>query len=179
MQLPEASPTRVPVIDMEPSPALRIIRGPLEKHTLEGRTVGILVADNTDANDLKAIKETVTAAGGHVLTIAPKVGAVPLSDGSTVQADAQLFGQPSVTVDACAVILSDEACSKLVKEGAAVQWVMDAFGHLKAIGHNPGAKPLLDKAGVEPGVGVTDLRGFVEAAKQRYWDREAKVRTLA
>ncbi len=77
------------------------------------------------------------------------------------------------------MILSDEACAKLVKEGAAVQWVMDAFGHLKAIGHNAGAQPLLDKAGVEPDAGVTDLRGFVEAAKQRYWDREAKVRTLA
>ncbi len=56
---------------------------------------------------------------------------------------------------------------------------MDAFGHLKAIGHNPAAKPLLDKAGVEPDEGVTDLAGFVEAAKKRYWDREPNVRTLA
>lgn len=56
---------------------------------------------------------------------------------------------------------------------------MDAFGHLKAIGHNAAAKPLLDKAGVEPDEGITDLPGFVEAAKKRYWDREASVRTLA
>ncbi|RZM32727.1 MAG: catalase HPII, partial [Sphingomonas sp.] len=111
--------------------------------------------------------------------IAPKVGKVPLSDGSFVAADAQLFGQPSVTVDACAVILSEAACAKLVKEGAAVQWVMDAFGHLKAIGANDAAKPLLDKAGVEADEGVTDLSGFVEAAKKRYWDREPNVRTLA
>ncbi|NEL74450.1 MAG: hypothetical protein G3W60_21275, partial [Xanthomonas perforans] len=61
----------------------------------------------------------------------------------------------------------------------AVQWVMDAFGHLKAIGHNADAKPLLDKAGVEPDEGITDLAGFVEAAKKRYWDREPNVRTLA
>ncbi|RZM23927.1 MAG: catalase, partial [Sphingomonas sp.] len=45
MDLPDASPTAAPVLDMDPSPALRIIRGPLEKHTLEGRTVGILIAD--------------------------------------------------------------------------------------------------------------------------------------
>ena len=113
------------------------------------------------------------------MTIAPKVGAVPLSDGSRIAADAQLFGQPSVTVDACAVILSEDAAAKLVKEGAAVQWVMDAFGHLKAIGANAAAQPLLDKAGVEADAGVTDLAGFVDAAKQRYWDREPKVRTLA
>ncbi len=179
MELPKASPTKAPVLDMKPSPALRIIRGPLEKHTLKGRTVGILFAEGTDAAELRTVKQAVKAAGGHPLTIAPKVGAVPLSDGSTVKADAQLFGQPSVTVDACAVILSDAACAKLVKEGAAVQWVMDAFGHLKAIGHNAGAKPLLDKAGVEPDAGVTELAGFVKAAQQRYWDREPKVRTLA
>ncbi len=48
---------------------------------------------------------------------------------------------------------------------------MDALRHLKAIGHNAAAKPLLDKAGVEPDAGVTDLEAFVDAAKQRYWDR--------
>jgi catalase len=125
------------------------------------------------------VRKGVKAAGGHPLLIAPKVGQVPLSDGTTVKADAQLFGQPSVTVDACAVILSAEATAKLTKEGAAVQWVMDAFGHLKAIGHNAAAQPLLDKAGVEPDEGVVALDGFVEAAKRRYWDREPKVRTLA
>ena len=179
MDLPPASKTAAPVLDMDPSPALRIIRGPLEKHTLEGRTIGILIADGTDAGGLKAVQDAVKAAGGTAMTIAPKVGKVPLSNGSTIAADAQLFGQPSVTVDACAVILSEAACAKLFKEGAAVQWVMDAFGHLKAIGHNAAAKPLLDKAGVEPDEGITDLPGFVEAAKKRYWDREASVRTLA
>jgi len=179
MDLPEASPTAAPVIDMDVSPALRIIRGPREKHTLEGRTVGILIADGSDAGALSSLKEAVKAAGGHALTIAPKVGKVPLSDGSAIAADAQLFGQPSVTVDACAVILSAAAAGKLAKEGAAVQWVMDAFGHLKAIGANDEAKPLLDKAGVEADEGVTDLDGFVEAAKRRYWDREPNVRTLA
>ena len=179
MDLPAASPTAAPVQDMDVSPALRIIRGPRELHTLEGRTVGILIADGSDAGELKSLKDAIKAAGGNAMTIAPKVGKVPLSDGSTIAADAQLFGQPSVTVDACAVLLSADATAKLVKEGAAVQWVMDAFGHLKAIGHNPAAKPLLDKAGVEPDEGITDLAGFVEAAKKRYWDREPKVRTLA
>lgn len=179
MDLPPASKTAAPVLDMPPSPALRIIRGPLEKHTLEGRTVGILIAEGTDAGDLNALIEAVKAAGGTPMTIAPKVGKVPLSDGTAIAADAQLFGQPSATVDACAVILEDAACAKLVKEGAAVQWMMDAFGHLKAIGHNAAAKPLLDKAGVEPDEGITDLSGFIEAAKKRYWDREPSVRTLA
>ena len=179
MDLPDASPTAAPVLDMDPSSALRIIRGPLEKHTLEGRTVGILIADGTDAGALASLSAAISTAKGRALLIAPKVGKVPLSDGTAIAADAQLFGQPSVTVDACAVVLSAEATAKLVKEGAAVQWVMDGFGHLKAIGANAEAKPLLDKAGVEADEGVTDLDGFVEAAKKRYWDREPNVRTLA
>lgn len=179
MDLPPASPTAAPVLDMDLSPALRIIRGPLEKHSLEGKTIGILIAEGTDVTALAKLTDAIAAEKGHALLIAPKVGKVPLSDGSAVAADAQLFGQPSVTVDACAVILSADATAKLRKEAAAVQWVMDAFGHLKAIGANEEARPLLDKAGVEPDDGVTDLAGFVEAAKKRYWDREPNVRTLA
>ena len=179
MDLPDASPTAAPVLDMDPSPALRIIRGPLEKHTLDGKVVGVLFADGSDADALNRLTAEIAAAGGVAKLVAPKVGKVPLSDGSSVAADAQLFGQPSPTLDACAVVLSEAACAKLVKEGAAVQWVMDAFGHLKAIGANDAARPLLDKAGVEPDEGVTDLAGFVAAADRRYWDREPKVRTLA
>lgn len=179
MGLPEAAPLRMPVLNMEPSPALRIIRGPRERHTLVGRTVGILFADGSDADALNTLVDAVAAAGGRPLLIAPRVGRVVLSDGSERKADAQLPGQPSATLDACAVVLSTDACKQLTRESAAVQWLMDAFGHLKAIGHNAEARPLLEKAGIEPDEGVTDLAGFVEAAKRRYWNREASLRTLA
>ena len=179
MPLPEASKSAAPIVDMKPSPALRVINGPRSRETLEGSVVGVLIADGTDADELKKLTAAVKSAGGVVKTIAPKVGHVPLSDGSSIAADAQLFGQPSSTVDACALILSEAACKKLLKEAAAVQWVMDGFGHLKAIGYNAEAKPLLDKAGVEPDEGVTTLATFVKAATRRYWKREPNVRTLA
>ena len=179
MELPPASPTKVPVQEMAPSPAVRIINGPMDKKSLNGKPVGILFADGTDAAELDRVKSSVKQAGGHPVLIAPKVGAVKLSDGSTVKADAQLYGAPSASVEACAVVLSDAGCKAMLKEGAAVQWVMDAFGHAKAIGYSAAAKPLLDKAGVETDAGITDLAGFVEAAKTRYWAREEKVRTLA
>ncbi len=71
-------------------------------------------------------------------------------------------------------------CQTLLKDGAAIQFVMDAFGHLKAIGASDGAKPLLDKAGVTPDDGVTGLDdAFLKAATQRFWDREPSVRPLA
>ncbi|USI72221.1 catalase [Sphingomonas morindae] len=179
LPVPEASPTAAPIIDMKPSPALRIINGPRERASLEGSVIGVLIADGSDAVALAALRAEIEGAGGHALLIAPKVGAVPLSDGSAIAADAQLFGQPSVTVDACALVLSAEAGAKLAREAAAIQWVMDAFGHLKAIGHDAGAAPLLAKAGVEADEGVTGLAGFAAAAGRRYWAREAKIRTLA
>jgi catalase len=180
MDVPPASPTAVPVRDLDPSPAVRIIGGPLEKHTLEGRSVGILIADGSDGDLIDKLTSQIGDAGGKPILIAPKVGGAKLKDGSLLKADAQLAGYPSVFVDAVALVLSAEGTATLLKEAAAVQFVMDAFGHLKAIGATDAAQPLLDKAGVEKDGGVTGLGdGFLEAAGKRYFDREPNVRILA
>ena len=77
-------------------------------------------------------------------------------------------------------MLSEQGCESLMKEAAALQFVMDAFGHLKAIGATEAAMPLLDKVGVKSDEGVTGVgEDFVEAARQRFWDREPSIRTLA
>ena len=180
MDLPKASPTAAPVQDLDLSPALRIIEGERQLDTLKSRAVGVLIADGSDAKALDKVVKAVTKAGGRPVVIAPKIGGVKLSDGSLRKADGQLAGTPSVTVDAIALVLSAEGCAALLKEGAAVQFVMDAFGHLKAIGATAEAGPLLDKAGAQTDEGVTDLGdAFISAAGKRFWDREPKVRTLA
>jgi catalase len=178
MPLPAASKPAAPVIDLEPSPKLRVVGN--MRNTLEGRTVGILIADGSDGAVIQDVVSAVKKAGGVTKLIAPKVGAVKLKDGSALKADGQLQGTPSVMVDAVALVLSKEGTDLLLNESAAVQFVMDAFGHLKAIGHTPEAKPLLDKAGVKPDAGVLPVQGgFIDAAKQRFFDREAGVRILA
>ncbi|TKD53149.1 catalase [Sphingomonas baiyangensis] len=178
IDLPEkAEAARAPV-DMAPSDALSIHKN--MKATLKGRAVGILIADGTDAGDLAKVKDAVEAAGAKAVIVAPKVGGAKLSDGKTQKADGQLAGSPSQIFDAVAIVLSEEGCKTLCREGAAVQFAMDAFGHLKAIGANEAAQPLLDKAGVEADDGVTGLgEDFIEAAKHRFYDREPKVRMLA
>jgi catalase len=179
MPLPAANPTAAPVLDMDPSPALMLVRGKRDLHTLKGRAVGILVADGSDAATVQALHAAITEAGGRPLIVAPKIGGVTMSDGKTLKVDKQLAGFPSVMVDAIAVILSEEGCASLLNEGAAVQFVMDAFGHLKCIAANDGAQPLLAKAGVTPDEGVVAPdKGFVKAAGKRYWDREPGVRNL-
>ncbi|QDZ08098.1 catalase [Sphingomonas panacisoli] len=176
--LPKKTTAAREPVDMAPSDALSIHKK--MKETLEGRAVGILIADGTDAGALKSLVAAVTKAKGKAVIVAPKVGGAKLSDGTTQKADAQLAGAPSQIFDAVAVVLSEDGCTALLKEGAAVQWAMDAFGHLKAIGATEEAGPLLDKAGIEPDAGVTGLDGaFVTAAAKRYYDREPKLRTLA
>ncbi|MEJ0035568.1 MAG: catalase [Gammaproteobacteria bacterium] len=178
IELPaKARPARAP-IDLKPSDALSIQKN--MKATLNGRAVGILYADGSDASDINRIVAGVENAGGKVVRIAPKVGGATLSNGRVLEADGQLAGTPSQTVDAIAVILSEAGCAALLNEAAAVQFVMDAFGHLKAIGASEAAAPLLEKAGVRKDEGVTALdRKFLAAAGTRFWAREGSVRTLA
>jgi catalase len=180
MKLPKGSRPAAPVQDFDLSPALRIIDGPLEPETIAGRSIAILVADGSDAAAVAKLTKQITGAGARAVIVAPKVGGAKLSDGTLLPADAQLAGYPSVLADAVAVLLSEEGTAALLKEGAAIQFVMDAFGHLKAIGHSPEAQPLLDKAGVQPDEGVTGLdKNFIAAAAKRFWAREPGVRTLA
>ncbi len=174
---PKAKAAREPV-DMDPSPALSIQKN--MKATLEGRSVGILYADGSDGAEIDAVVAAVTKAKGKAVLIAPKVGGAKLADGSHRKADGQLSGTPSQLFDAVALVLSTAGTEMLLKESAAIDFVANAFVHLKAVGANEAAQPLLDKARVETDNGITDLGNkFINAAKLRHFDREPKVRNLA
>jgi catalase len=121
-------------------------------------------------------------AGATVKIVAPKVGGVKLAAGSMLAADGQLAGTPSVLFDAVAVILSDEGAKALSMESGAIDFVRDAFGHLKAIAVDKGGQALLRIANVGQDAGVVDANdkdAFIAGAKTRQWDREKSVRTLA
>ena len=181
MDLPAKSKAAVEPHDMNLSPALRIVGKYPE--SLRGRSVGILVSDGADGRLVKAIRKSAEGEGAAVKIVAPKIGGVTLKDGSKLKADGQLAGTPSVLFDAVALVLSEDGCTALLKDGAAVDFAKNAFGHLKAIGFSPDALPLLDKAGVEIDRGVVALEkgaaDFVAQARTRQWDREPKVRMLA
>jgi catalase len=179
-KIPVAPPAAAPVQEMKLSPALQII-GKM-KNTLMGRAIGILIADGSDGAVIKNIRQAATDAGAAVKIVAPKVGGAKLADGSMLAADGQLAGTPSVLFDAVAVILSDEGAQALSKESAAIDFVRDAFGHLKAIAVDKGGRALLKTANVGQDAGVVDTNdkdAFIAAAKTRQWDREKSVRTLA
>jgi catalase len=179
-KIPAAPKAAMSVKAMKPSPALQII-GRM-KDTLEGRAVGILIADGSDGAAIKKIKKAVIDEGATVKIIAPKAGGAKLADGSMLPADGQLAGTPSVLFDAVAIILSDEGAKILSMESAAIDFARDAFGHLKAIAVDQGGRAILKTANVGKDEGVVDAAAtdaFLAAAKTRQWDREKSVRTLA
>jgi catalase len=177
------TPAREP-IDVDPSPALSILAKALE--TIEGRKVGVLVSDGVPVMLLKALVAAIEEAGAKAAIIAPKIGGVINDGGKQISPDHALSAAPSVFFDAVVLALSDDGAAQLATEAAAVDFVRDAFSHLKVIGYTEGAAALLQAAGIanQADVGVvplgapSDVKSFIGAAKQhRIWEREPKVRS--
>ena len=173
-KMPAAPEAAAPVRKMPPSPALQII-GKM-KDTLMGRAIGILIADGSDGAVIKKIKKAATDAGATVKIVAPKVGGAKLASGAMLAADGQLAGTPSVLFDAVAVILSDAGAKALSLESAAIDFVRDAFGHLKAIAVERWPDSLkIANVGQDAGaVNAGDYDAFI-AAKTRQWDEKVRL----
>jgi len=182
LPLPPASEPARPVVEQKPSTALSILRNP--PPSFEGRKIGALVTDGTDAAILGALKKAVQAEGAVLELIAPKIGGIAASDGSRIPADHAVGGGPSVLFDAVAVLPSKEGAALLAGNAAARDFLTDAYAHAKFIAFVSDAKPLFEKAGVtdlDKGFvalkAAADAQGFVETCRAlRFWDREPKVK---
>ena len=174
------TPAVPPRDDLDPSPALSIIgKAP---RTVQGRTVAVLVTDGSDANAVQKLRQALKKEGANLKLVAPKVGKL---EGNGLVPDMQLAGAPSVLFDAVVALPSEAGAKELLGVAAAIDWLRDAFGHLKAIGFNAATKPLLDKAGIDTdaamGVialdGKNGIEGFIATAKKhKIWERDKLVR---
>ena len=177
--LPAPTKPAAPVRNLELSPALRIIDR--MKPTLQGRCIGILVSEGTDMGSVNTLTAAAKKAGAKVKLVAPKV-TVRDSKGKTIKIDGQLAGTPSTVFDAVASVLSLEEGKRLSREGAAVDWFRDAFGHLKAIAACNGTRLILNAGGITQDAGIVkpeETAAFLKLAATRQWAREPQVRTLA
>lgn len=184
--MPEDGMTIVPAVaprDLELSPSLSLIGK--DPCILKGRKAAILVTEGADPKLLKILQAAFKKEGAAVEIVAPKIAGVTLSDGTVQAADHALSGGPSVLFDTVAILATDDAIAELAREAAAVNWVRDAFGHLKVIGYTAEAAPLLQLAAVDLDDGTILLEGkkgaesFVAAARAgRRWDREPTLRSI-
>ena len=186
-ELPPAStPARAPITDLAPSPALSILSNP--PGTFEGRKLGILVSDGTDARLLAALTAAAEAEGAVVELIAPKIGGIVASDKSQHPAHQKIDGGPSVLYDAVAIIPSTKGAALLAAQAAAKDFVNDAHAHCKFIGYSSAAQALLAAAGLtdllDAGYVGLDAKkatatNFIKTCRRlRFWDREPTVKSV-
>ncbi|MET0309875.1 MAG: catalase [Sphingomonas sp.] len=180
---PAAKPAVKPRDDLPPSDALSIVkRAP---GSFAGRKLGILVSDGASAALVNALAKAIEALPATYEVITPRIGGVTLDDGTLLEGKQKLDGGPSVLYDAVALILSADGAARLARDGAARDFVADAFGHLKFIGFTEEAAPLLLKAGIGeadrdeafvPLAKAADAKAFVAACGAlRHWPRELAV----
>jgi catalase len=171
-------------IEMDLSPSLSLIKK--AQPTLMGRKIAALVTDGVDESLLNSLRAAVEKKGAMLAIVAPKIGGVTSAKGTKLSADHALSSAPSIFFDAVALLSSAEGAAMLVEEAAAIDWLRDAFGHLKVIGHNEHVAPFFEKAAVpfDADEGVVDLNSkaglddFIAAAMQhRIWDREPGLRS--
>ncbi len=152
------------------------------KHTLQGRCIGILLADGTPRKAVDKLAKAAQAAGAQVKLVAPRKHGVVLSagkdnqSGTEVAVDFTIDTGPSVLFDAVAVLLTPARADQLASHPAVRNFVSDAFHHLKAIAIDEGGQHLLNVMGLAPDEFVIDseqAQAFVDCATHRLWKREA------
>jgi len=174
-QADRITPARAP-IDMKPSPALSLVKK--AQPTLKGRKIGVLVSDGSDPAVVAALKSALAEAGARMDIVAPKIGGAKGKGGKLIPADHKIDGGPSIFFDAVVVAASEEGAAMLAENPAAIDWVRDAFAHLKVMGVTESSSALLEAAGIAPDEGVITIEGkgvggFIDAAMSgRVWERE-------
>lgn len=149
---------------------------PPEKPTIATRMVAIIIADGYDPVAYNGIKAALSAAGALPFTISPRRNKIfaageDKNTGKGVVADHHLEGMRSTLFDSVFVPGGAQSIETLRKNGRAVHWVREAFGHLKAIGATGEAVQFVRDACDLPGMEfstsgeVVDSYGVVTAAQ--------------
>lgn len=179
----EASRAASAPFDMPASPALsQYTKAP---ESLMGKKLGVLLTEGSPAKLVDALKAAAKKEGASVAIVGLSRGAIKLDDGQELAPDHFIDGAPSVLFDAIVLAPGEGAMQELERKPAAVNWIRDAFAHLKTIGWIARTRPLFEKASVQQHlesdaaiVALDDasVEAFIESAKgHRNWDRESEM----
>jgi catalase len=186
-------------IEMEPSPALRMIDNPnFPGDTIKTRKIAFLVADGFDDAALLDMKQALMTAGAVVMTVAPHLGILTGINGTVVKADFSFLTGSSVLFDAFYVPDGEASVNSLKADPDVNNFLNEAYKHCKTIAASGAGVELLAAAGIvtaadeisrtgkrefRPGlVAARDAYAqdlgdqFVNAiAKHRHWEREPAI----
>lgn len=144
--------------------------------TIETRRVAIIIADGYDPVSYNGIVGALKAAKALPFTIAPRrtpifAAGESKESGKGVKPDHHLEGMRSTMFDSVFVPGGADSIATLRKNGRALHWVREAYGHLKAIGAVGEAVDFVKDACELPGMefstsaDVVDSYGVVTASQ--------------
>ncbi len=170
-----------PPVDLSLSPALSLLAK--ARPTLEGRKIGVLVSDGYDPAILDALQTAAQAEGAALELIGPHIGDVQSGASEALTPDHAIAAAPSVLFDTVVLAVSGAAVDDMKQHAATMNFIRDAYAHLKIIAYLPAAKPLLEHAGITADDGIveigahTETAAYIDAARHgRVWSRAARIK---
>jgi catalase len=141
---------------------------PPVKPTIATRRVAFLIADGYDSTAFSGTRAALTAAGVVIFIIGPRRAEIfpagsDKKPGSGVKADHHFEGMRSTMFDAFFVPGGAESIQTLAKNGRAVHWLREAFGHNKPIAGTGEATAIFKLAFGLPGLTVSQDTQAVES----------------
>ncbi|QDU96928.1 catalase [Lignipirellula cremea] len=169
----------------DPEPSKPLSQYSVAPPSLQGKKIGLLTTTGLDSELYNSLLDAAGKEGATVAVIAPHKGPIQTSGGKEVQPDDFLAGAPSALFDCVILAPAANKVDALASEAAAIDWLRDAFAHLKVIGFTAAAAKLFEKAHVDPQAddGIVDLDSkdlsawIKQAKRHRIWDREPSVRS--
>jgi catalase len=136
--------------------------------TIETRRVAILIADGYDPVAYNGVKAALTAAKALPFTIGARRSTIFAAGedskiGKGVKPDHHFEGMRSTLFDSVFVPGGAKSIENLRKNGRALHWVREAFGHLKAIGATGEAVAFVKDACALPGVSFSESHDVVDS----------------
>jgi catalase len=113
------------------SPALSMAN--TVKDSIKTRKVAILAADGVDESAFIQMTQALTAAGALTKVVAPTLGTLKSSAGTSIDIDFSFLTTASVLFDAVYVPGGDQCVERLKTEGHALHFINEAYKHCKAI----------------------------------------------
>jgi catalase len=172
-----------PLLESAPSLSMEGQGGPI--HT---RRVAVVMAAGVELGAYKVIQQALLDAGATTRVVAAHLGTVASSSGQQVPVDHTFQNMPSVMFDAVLVPGGAASAQALMKDGAAVHFVLEAYKHCKPLCLIGESVDILRKAGLaaedappaagvligtnEPTTRLQMAQDFITAiGRHRHWGR--------
>jgi catalase len=140
-----AVPTKPPQQQPE-LPSLSILAS--RSAGLAGSSVAVLVSEGVERKRVATLRAAVEKAGATLVVVGAQRLGVLTDKGDLMSVDAALDAAPSCLFDAVAAMGSAAGMKPLKTHAAVLQWLRDAWRHLKVIGLDAAGRELAKAAGI-------------------------------